>query len=550
MVERFDIPGAPDHELARSPAAAVVGRLAARSGLLMAHFEHRVELELPEHWLPADRPDLGESPRWIGGVLPEAKYQGFRHDRLIGSFHPGHRAKWTAHELCHALVGFAWRPGASRFFHALAARLAEALPVALYYFYDEASLARCADHQGGGPLYGTYCVACEQRAAHGPAASDAGAERWLADGSEFLERELAAVMRSAREGRLVENRLGTLDLASDGLAYAAAHADRLDSDAFQRWVERFAHPSAGWHDSLDSLHARTRELEAALTGGAPAAPLLGDRWRWIAQDLGWRLLQVLEETEGHAATGLLDLVDRLAAAPDEASVSGAVGAYAELAAEFVLPAAADVLAVGYDLPGTASGRSLSQVEAGLRTAVPVTLAALGERAAEVTARFVAADSAWRQPLGRRFAKALRRDAYGEVAAYEAALAHAAGADAAAITLAPIRAELPSDCAVSLARGAELLRFAADVPTFVEAALAGQAEVGDTPAGAPVEVLLFRGADGDVAVLPLDEELAEAVRAIARRPGCTTGSLGDSAAHVPGLMRLGVVVPERYDLERF
>ncbi|MCA9539361.1 MAG: hypothetical protein KC620_10770, partial [Myxococcales bacterium] len=114
----------PAAELRRSPAAAVIGRLAAESGLLLAHFEYRHHLPLPDAWGAADRPDLGGEPHWSAGRLVEPKYGVFRHDEPVGGFHPGHRAKWTTHELCHALVGFAWHPEATPFFLTLAARLA------------------------------------------------------------------------------------------------------------------------------------------------------------------------------------------------------------------------------------------------------------------------------------------------------------------------------------------------------------------------------------------------------------------------------------------
>jgi hypothetical protein len=100
---------APSSEFLRSPAAMRVGQLAARDGLTLFHFEHRVHLPLPLDWVPEHDPELAEPPQWVGGVLPEAKYQSFQHDSPLGSFHPGHRAKWSTHELCHALVGFAWR---------------------------------------------------------------------------------------------------------------------------------------------------------------------------------------------------------------------------------------------------------------------------------------------------------------------------------------------------------------------------------------------------------------------------------------------------------
>ena len=114
--------GAPSGEYTRTPVAARVGHLAARDGLFLFHFERRAHLPLPEAWVPPDREDLTLPPTWEDGVLAEAKYQSFRHDLALASFHPMHRAKWTAHELCHGLVGFGWRPGASTFFHATAGR--------------------------------------------------------------------------------------------------------------------------------------------------------------------------------------------------------------------------------------------------------------------------------------------------------------------------------------------------------------------------------------------------------------------------------------------
>jgi hypothetical protein len=132
-----------------------------------------------------------------------------------------------------------------------AARLAEALPVTLWYFLDEDGLARCPDHDG--PLFDAYCERCEAAHAGGP-----GPRRpeWIERGQAFLTRELAAVRRSAREGRMVPNRYATLDLGSDGLAYAASHRARLESPEFERWVELFCPPGSGHHASLEALEAR------------------------------------------------------------------------------------------------------------------------------------------------------------------------------------------------------------------------------------------------------------------------------------------------------
>src|SRR5690242_19562992 len=115
------IPGAPTADHRRSPAALRVAELASASQLFFAHYEHRARLVPPRSWSAGEPEEL---PRFVAGVLAEPKYQAFRHDFVIASFHPGHRPKWTAHELCHGLIGFAYRPDASLLFHALAAWLA------------------------------------------------------------------------------------------------------------------------------------------------------------------------------------------------------------------------------------------------------------------------------------------------------------------------------------------------------------------------------------------------------------------------------------------
>ena len=130
MLGAFERPQiGPDAEFTRSDAARAVRRMADASGLFAAHFEHRLELELPEWWCVPDA-DLGPYPwempqPWQSGGLHETKFRTFRLDRRVASFHPLHAPKWGAHELCHGLVGFGWKPGASMLWLATAARLAE-----------------------------------------------------------------------------------------------------------------------------------------------------------------------------------------------------------------------------------------------------------------------------------------------------------------------------------------------------------------------------------------------------------------------------------------
>jgi hypothetical protein len=542
--ENIQVEGAPSHELSRSPATQAVGRLAMQSNLLLSHFEHRVELALPEVWLPTDRPDLGETPVWQNGVLPEAKYQAFRHDRISGSFHPSHRAKWTGHELCHGLVGFAWKPSAPRFFHALAARLAEVLPVALWYFLDEAHLRRCPSHQGGGPLYQTFCGACEAAASQGPLAQDPHRDSWLEGGQGYVQRELDAVRQSIVDGRMVSHRLATLDLGSDGLAYAAAHTDRLNSDAFHHYMDCFSSGKRGYHDSLESLIDRIESLTEAIVQSQPAPALSATRWQWAAQDMGWRLLQIGAETEGEAARALDGMVDRLAAQSDEAGLAATLAAYESLSAEWTLPEPADVFAVGYDLPG-GYGRSIRQVVEGLQSALPGTLRLLGAQTEATVATFVGQDAPQRSPLGRRFATFLSNTEHGalvDVARFEAAIAHPMPTDLEAVTLA--EDVLGADSAPELVRGrvGDVLSMAFDVPAAIENLMRTQQLLED--AGEPCVLAVVSFADGDVGMLPLSEQAAKPLDVPAGTPVALDAL---DPAEIALLVEHGLLVPAQYSV---
>ena len=230
------VPGSPASEHMRSNAALRVATLARQSDLFFAHYEHRRRLSGSAQWGEDGGEDRGE---WVGGILPEPKYQAFRHDLLIASFHPGHRAKWTGHELCHALVGFAYQPGAPLLFHALGAWLAELLPVALWYFFDEAGLRKCPRHLGQGPLFQEHCGDCELVALEGRDKPTRQASKFIREGQAFVKRELAAVRRSQRAGLPYGTRYATIDLASDGLAYAQAHGARLRAPEMERFVALF-----------------------------------------------------------------------------------------------------------------------------------------------------------------------------------------------------------------------------------------------------------------------------------------------------------------------
>jgi hypothetical protein len=440
-------------DLARSHAARRVGARARASDLRFAHFERTVHLDLPESWTPSGRGDLGAVQGWRGGVLPETKFRHFRQDRPFGSLNPGHHARWTAHELAHRLVGFAWAPGRDVLWHATMARLAETVPVALWYFLDEAGLRRCPDHPRGHARMELHCAACARAAQDGPSEDEDTA--LLAEGRAFVRREIDAATRSLREGRPIPSRWMTLDLCSDGLAYVAAHGPRLRSDAWARHAEAFADPDDGWHATPDALIARMEAVLEDLCGGAAAPPLGGTHARRAARDVAARLVQVAEDCDPDTADVLWALHDALA---NDADVARAIAGYTALFEEVELPAPEAVFAVGYDLlPGAGGGRppqrpppglAATQLAEGLHSCVPATLTALGAEADGLVARFADDDDWTRRPLGVRFAAWLGAtpgipEEARACARLEADLAHLPPVDATAHTLG--RAVLDAPC---------------------------------------------------------------------------------------------------------
>lgn len=527
--------GCPTRELSRSPAAANVGHLAARAGLGLFHTEWRHHLPLPEDWVPTHDPSLAAPPEWGGGVLPERKYQAFRHDQALGGYHPGMRAKWTAHELCHGLVGFAWHPDASPLFLATAGRLAELVPVVLWYFLDEVHLARCPVHAHGGALYRTVCPACEARAT--ARLDEVFAEAILEEGRQFVERELAAVRATLRQGVPVPHVHGSLDLCSDGIAYAAAHGPRLHSEAFQRFADGFLVESGGWVTRLDALQERVLAVLRAVAEGAPLEPLAPSRThgevRWALQDLGWRLLALWHETDGDAAEALLAMTDTLAdvcratAHPGDASAlrERAVSAlrevraaYEDLHAEVVVPDPEVVWALGHGLLGTDLGRSVPQITDGIADATPLTAQLLGEHLSDTLLAFLADDEPIRVPLGRRFATWLTGSQPAEVCAlarYEAALTHLPPADPLVLGL----GGPDSPRGVRLASGALVLREDLDVVEFARSVSFGDVVLvdgevrdvdGDPVPGRPTALVLVRNAVGEAVLLDLPVEAGDAL----------------------------------------
>lgn len=486
--------------------------------------------------------------RFAGGVLAEPKYQAFRHDLLVASFHPSHRAQWTAHELCHGLVGFAYQPGATTLFHTIAAWLAELLPVALWYFFDEADLARCPRHHRAGPLFQTYCEACEKAALAGPRPADRDTARLRREGRQYVRRELAAVARSRRLGRAEGTRFATIDLAEDALQYAASHAARLRAPEMERFTAQFFAAEQGLHVSLDALEARVVALAAALEGRPEPEPWRATRWDWAAQDVGYRLL-TLRASHSAYARELDALIDRLARARTARGLSACVRGYETLytatapkrRGRSALPPPERLFAVGYALP-TGHGSDLVQLREGVASACPSSVRALGARGADVLSAFVARDAAERSPIGKRFARFLARHEPGpcaELSALEAAITHASPRAPWVDCLDPFEAR---GDAYALAPGVEIVRVAHDVMGTAAGRIARAPRLAE-----PRALLVLRRAGQPVDVLELPVSIAQVLAGSSRDAPVPEQLFRDQPALRDDLLAAGVITPTVYAL---
>jgi hypothetical protein len=407
-----------ESEINRSAVARRIGELAAENSLFLSHYEYRIQLDPATKWLPASQPELPR-PDWLYGVLAEHKYQSFRTDQRIGSFHAGQQAKWAAHELCHSLLGFAWKENASLFFHATAARLAELLPVVVFYYYDEATLTRCELHRHIQFPYVAFCEACEAVAAKPK--TDAKTVNWIEKGDQFLHAEIAAVQQSIKQGTIVPNPNHKLDLASDGIAYATMQEKRLNSAEFSRYMALFVKENQGATPSLEEFIERILHLKKALLHGESFPAYNATRETWICQDLAWRLLEIQAESDGEFYSELDQLIVNLASRQNAEGILECVEKYTELCNEFHCPDVADVFSVGYELSEN-TGYSIDQIRDGLSSAFTTMVNFISETDIE---QFVRIDRADRRFLAFRYADFLKSKnaAFASAFALEATLLH-------------------------------------------------------------------------------------------------------------------------------
>ncbi len=555
----------PERDLLRSPVARRIAELADRRGLFLFDCEARLQLELPEHWLPVSRPDLGvtgEPPTWHRGLLGESKYLSFRHDLLIGSLHPGHRAKWSAHELCHGLVGFAWRTDASALFHALAARLAEVLPVAVWYFFDESGLSRCPRHAHQTEVGPGFCAACEDTQARGPRKLNDADRDFVLRGKAFVASEIAAIRKAIKTGAPVYTPHGGIDLMTDGLNYASAHLARLRSPETSSFMAHFfPTPGRGRFDTLEAMLDHVEALASHLaavalgevrddddTSDTPVRePSIGALVRvvpcnvHIAQDLGSRILQVAADAEGECHAQLLSLVARLGEATVAAergqgdvharmvaAIVETIRGYIGLFEDWELPPAEEVFATGYRLPlGVENisdddvlggfpdlGLSRQSLVDGLASACPASMERLqlADRLDALLDGFLVERPPSRRPLSRRFLEfvralpaAARPDAETlGLLVLETAITDAAPPDPGELTLGFDAVDLEPGDTLALAKGVELVRCGMDAGGLL---MQGQANP-----GGPHDFLVRRDAGDQVGLVALTSTLASRIEA--------------------------------------
>ena len=201
----------------------------------MAHFEYREALPLPEEWLPeGERTSVGS----LVGAAVCCPSQNIRATVMTcGSALPSdicHRAKWTAHEWMHGVQGFVWQPDASPFL-----RRWQRIKPRFCQLRSGTTLTKRTS--SGAFASGARSFVCWSSAAIARTCLQPGA--FDVRGGVVVRTLLSASSTgfgpvSPFRCRLQSRASQRCDLASDGLAYAAAHRRRL-SEAFRLLMEQF-----------------------------------------------------------------------------------------------------------------------------------------------------------------------------------------------------------------------------------------------------------------------------------------------------------------------
>lgn len=345
----------PMWEQQRSTVSQIIGEAAEQSFLFLYNYEYRFHLDIPSEW--------GEHQNiaWYRGILQEGKYQSFRYDSMIGSYHPGQKAKWTSHELCHRLVGYFYNSQASYLEFCLAARLLELVPVIQFYFLEEIDLRRCGKHRTCASLFKDFCPKCEELAKKGPADNKRYMFRQRA--AEFFNKELAAIKQSLYQKEFIYHIDYNINLCADAIEYTNHHIKRYKDLDFKAYMTEFGKEKFGTHSSLEALLHRVEEVFfSLLEEEIKFAP-----WQiegvdeWVNMDFAYRLLNLMKLCSKDLQLELRKLYYSFC---EQRNLEILASAYDELGETWDLPSWREFSAVGYDYNHIASN-SLLQIREGL-----------------------------------------------------------------------------------------------------------------------------------------------------------------------------------------
>ena len=387
----------------RSKFSSYIYQQASKNDFFLYHFEYRYLLDLPEIW----KNDGDQEAYWTNGILKEDKYQHFRNDSRIGSFNPSHSSKWTSHELTHLLTGFAWNSDFSYFDIAIAARLAELIPVIVFYYWDEAYTKRCAKHKEQAS-YGKLCFECEKLAEINP--DDPIAEKLMEEADKFFHSEIESIKKSIKEEKFNFNPYWKLDLMSDAISYTKHQSKRLQSLEFHEFIEKFHPKNTGLYRTIDEFLAHIESLYKNMKVQKNLKKFDGNRDLWISQDIAWRFTSFQLTSQSESVKEECSIfIDELAENKNIESIQKCIEDYWQIynqnEDEFLHP---DMLfGVGYQIDPE-HGKSFSMIESGLISSVGPALEYMTIKhdidSLEMIVNFISSDEYERDFLSHRFLK--------------------------------------------------------------------------------------------------------------------------------------------------
>lgn len=320
-------------ELNESPHSLQIKELAKNADLFFFHYEQRRQIRLPDAWTA--KQSIWQKPEWQSGVYPEWKYQNFRNDLLIASYHPGQSRRWTSHELLHKLVGFCWNSEFSNLQNVLSARLSEVLPVLSFYFFESYGRHRCNKHKEQNFISSFICPDCEdiQTQHPGPKTETDSflSSSYSVAAQNYFQSEWNSIESSLQKNSNLENIFANLNLAQDGIEYVAAHSRRMANKDFSNFIECFFEQKESYYfHRLEDFQNRVYELFNALISNSHIELPKSDPYLRISQDLAERLLRLKNLAKSSSEKqNYIELYKTLSLAPNKDGIKNILFEYQE-----------------------------------------------------------------------------------------------------------------------------------------------------------------------------------------------------------------------------